>query len=744
MRTLAVLATLLSLPAVLEAQVPSPPIQILESEGSAITLTAHLSMLDQSLLLVNQTDKQQTVTLTASDLRAERGSMARIAIEPASPLRLSPFAAQIVRLTGTLPEIGEFKGVLVVGLEGVPKPERFTLLVKREKGAQQIALDVSPDPPVYRQPCCGTTAEVRVQLTETTGAAANFAKPILQKLLVEKSDTYKPGAKYRRWLLLDGAGEEVTDGSIDDTLPRDGSEDFVIRIEGLRGTGKYEGAVRVGTANGAESKTFTLFIKDHWLLAGLVIFAGVWASYGLRHWLDIGRPTAQEELFVLSFRRRLHLRLPDAADVIRREIEEKLDDLLQRNALDPDTDVQAEVTGFSAQLASYLQVKAVLDLKGDLSLVADPARREEIGQRLERLARRLADEGLGALASPSGEALVKEAEEIRQTLLEAARQALDNAAKALDEEIAAERSTLEGGQLSAAEREGLSERLQAASAGLAQTKERLVQSGQKSGQPAVEAVRQAWNEYERSSRLYLAVSADRFRGELRAQTESPIGMEKTWSGLQQELLDMLPPEATPQQLANVRRRYLDTVLEALAKRAHEDASRVRTDNGEAAAQPFVTVERKAAEARTRLASGSFDAAELATLNKEYETARAALPDTGAEVLTEGVAETVPAEPLRPVADPTALATRPPDRLFAAQEEVILGTIRRNDKIIGWLISFVSVLLGLSLLWWTNETFGNLMDYIGAFLWGFGLHELNKIAQPAALAKLGFVLPAGKA
>lgn len=648
--------------------------QILESAGSAITLTAHLPTLDQSLLLVNQTEKPQTVTLTVGGLRSATGSTAAaIVLDPAAPVRLAAYGAQTVRLTGTLPEMGEFKGVLILRLEGVPKPERFTLLVKREKGAQQIALDVSPEPPVYRQPCCGTTAEVRVQLTETTGAQAAFKRPILQKLLLEKSDTYKPGAKFRSWLLLDRVGEETLDPPTDGSLPQDGSEEFVIRIEGLRGTGKYEGTVRVATPNGAAAKTFTLFVKDHWSLAGLVILAGVWASYWLRHWLDIGRPRAQEELLVLSFRRRLHLRLPDAADAIRREIEEKLEDLLQRNVLDPDTDVQAEVTGLGAQLASYLQVKAVLDLKDELSLVPDAARREEIGRRLESLAQRLASEGLGALTGPSGEnALVKEAEEIRQALLEAARQALDGAAETLDQEIAAERSALDSGRLSESEREVLSERLQAAAAGLTEAKKRLEQSRQGSGQPAVEGVRQAWNEYERSSRLYLAASADRFRSELRAQTEPPAGMAAaSWGGLQQELLDLLPPEATAQQLAEVRRRYLEAV------------------------------------------------------------------GAGAKVSTTGGA------PLRAVADPTALAIRPSDRLFAAQEEVILGTIRRNDRIVGWLISFVSVLLGLSLLWWTNETFGNLMDYIGAFLWGFGLHELNKIAQPAALAKTGFVLPAGK-
>jgi len=53
-------------------------------------------------------------------------------------------------------------------------------------------------------------------------------------------------------------------------------------------------------------------------------------------------------------------------------------------------------------------------------------------------------------------------------------------------------------------------------------------------------------------------------------------------------------------------------------------------------------------------------------------------------------------------------------------------------------------IGLRLLWATNDRFGSLADYIGAFLWGFGLHELNKMTMPdTALAKLGLAFPKGK-
>ena len=41
---------------------------------------------------------------------------------------------------------------------------------------------------------------------------------------------------------------------------------------------------------------------------------------------------------------------------------------------------------------------------------------------------------------------------------------------------------------------------------------------------------------------------------------------------------------------------------------------------------------------------------------------------------------------------------------------------------------------------TSPAFGDFSDYIGAFLWGFGLHELNKLTMPEGLSKLGLVLP----
>ena len=86
--------------------------------------------------------------------------------------------------------------------------------------------------------------------------------------------------------------------------------------------------------------------------------------------------------------------------------------------------------------------------------------------------------------------------------------------------------------------------------------------------------------------------------------------------------------------------------------------------------------------------------------------------------------------------PRAIASvRPP--------EVVVGDILLHDRRVAWIVSAVSVLVGVRVLWATSPAFGSLIDYIGAFLWGFGLHELNKITMPEGLAKLGLALPKGK-
>ena len=63
---------------------------------------------------------------------------------------------------------------------------------------------------------------------------------------------------------------------------------------------------------------------------------------------------------------------------------------------------------------------------------------------------------------------------------------------------------------------------------------------------------------------------------------------------------------------------------------------------------------------------------------------------------------------------------------------VLADIKRRDRRALLIVSLVSVVVGISLLWVPDKTFGGLADYIAVFLWGFGLHQLNAVALPQAV------------
>jgi hypothetical protein len=736
------------------AQPPTSPIKILEADGAKITLTTSHPALDQRLFLTSQSKDPQKVTLAVSDLRGPGGQTARLALDPPGPLSFTPYQSQAVALKGTFTDVGELTGVLTLTVERVAQPFQYALTVKREKGAQQIEIDAQAEPPVYQQPY-GTTADVRLHLTETTGAAADYQWPELQGLLLNVSDTYKPGAHYARARLLtaDGKNPPVNKDKTlapPKSLPAFGSRELLLRIEGLQTTGKYEGTVRVATPNGPQTKTFLLFVKDHWLFAALVILAGVWSSYWLRRWLQVGRPQALAEYQIGLLLQRVQIQIPDAADGVRQALQDALQELHRATLLDATADIKPDLQKTGEQLENYLVIKSVLDLRPQLGLLMrDKDQREAIRGRLDVLDQRVHEGKLRALTNEAGKNIwVDEARSIREELLKGAAQALEKALAALKTNLDAERAALAAGPLPDTDRAELAGRLDESAAHLKTATQKLADSRATTGQPAADFLQQGWQEYETASRIYLTASGERFRRELTTQTMPPLGMEDTaWQALQRDLLAALPANPTPEQYGKVRQRYLDAVLDALAKQAGQSAAKARqTSGGGPAATQLDEVAKQATAARQKLVEGGEVAADaVMKLRKDYEAAMALLParkDLPREEAALAAAAGAPPDAPSPGAGPGDLPSTP--RLPLVRDPgVILQDVRSHDAIVAWIVCAVSVLVGLRVLWATSQTFGGLLDYIGAFLWGFGLHELNKLTMPEGLGKLGLVLPQGK-
>lgn len=66
----------------------------------------------------------------------------------------------------------------------------------------------------------------------------------------------------------------------------------------------------------------------------------------------------------------------------------------------------------------------------------------------------------------------------------------------------------------------------------------------------------------------------------------------------------------------------------------------------------------------------------------------------------------------------------------------LRRLHWNDFLVTVLVAAITGILGLNALWANDLTFGDPIDYFLALLFGFGLHEINKVALPAAVQRLG--------
>lgn len=95
--------------------------------------------------------------------------------------------------------------------------------------------------------------------------------------------------------------------------------------------------------------------------------------------------------------------------------------------------------------------------------------------------------------------------------------------------------------------------------------------------------------------------------------------------------------------------------------------------------------------------------------------------------------------IREILSPILAAPRiasPPEKVDLPTWASIKRRIYYNDLIAFAIVTLLSVLIGLQILWAPENDFGSLVDYVTVFLWGFGLHAMNSIAQPAALKDFG--------
>jgi hypothetical protein len=538
-------------------------------------------------------------------------------------LPLTPYLLKRVSLTGPIPHEGTFKGTLTVRYGGAP--DVYTLVVERvAPRASQITVDVIgsapaeqvlpwcpeilPSPPEFdwRGALCGATAHVRVSVTEAGGHQAKFDSPAISKLVLVGTNNSETGVdKYR----VDPPTQVVPATPVANSLMAYQNAEYELVIHDIGQPGQFQATVQVQPSGGAvASDTASVTVKHGCLFPALVIFLGVLLSVGLHYWQKIRRPRAVEEIAIAGVLKRINEEI-DEQDPVSRDLKGRLNDLLLRNQIEPQTDVNTELAATRKVVDNFEKVRRVLDLDKDnaLELVLEDQEREGIHRELAGLRGKLDEPG--RLAALEGDTLVALATDIQDRFEDQARKSMKGRLDKLKQALTDLPTHLKPGETPTP---GQSTDIEQATAAIEQAANELESSTSQRGPLAVQRLVAARNSYNDAQTLY--------------------------SGVHDELAQagaLVTRGSVPGRLAG--RRVI---------------IRTRTD--------------------------------------------------------------------RPNVDRARL----------------VQYIQRNDLIALAITVFVAVVLGLQLLWANTADFGSPVDYISAFLWGFGLHELQQTAAPAVLARLG--------
>ena len=746
---------------------PAPPtLLIQEATDQAIPLQSFTPELADTLFLRETAGSAAgAVTLTVSALRTAAGVAAAVTLTPTT-FTLPAHGAQRIDLVGELPEQGDYSGIMTVATQETQTP--YVLKATRSQAKAQMTMAAVPPPTVILSPLDWLLrwwsppppTPVTVNLAETAGAAVAYHAPVLTQLIQETSAAggVNQGAAYGGWTVSPDANTiQLGD---QDIYRLAGSQltQWTLALADLRQIGAYEGTVRVATTGGQTVETtFQLYVKHDFWLAAVAIALGVFASYFLRRWLEEGRPQALEEATISRARDRVVASIPAPDDPIREQILAELGDVMLANQLDSSTAVAATIEKVNIWLKNYRPIQDVMALTGELEkLGLDAAAAKRQQDAIQELTDELQRKGLDAL---SDETLATRAQGIYKEIVTASLASVKQAIVALQASWP-----------------------QAHQDDAEYLKLKELQVGD-----TLASARAAWPIYIAARARFQVLTCDVFIKQIKDQQAPPVGMDKDdWKALQEDVAARWQERPTSAEFDAIRRDYLTKVLTALRNAARVDLTTYKHPSLAAARDSMqlviagidallaappkdpeqTTVEYRRLQTRFYLtqalygaqnesdqqakphnAAGPNDptfaaiaariASELAKPDLTAEAGEQLLHELPSSIKVRGAQMSGGGQPSAASAPlpmgPAALNELPPGPSKVPVDIPSLAAVRqriaRYDLVATLIMVFVSVLLGLNILWASSLTFGSLVDYIGAFLWGFGLHTLNQVALP---------------
>lgn len=724
-----------------------PSLTIKEAgEGTTIRLTTFGAELNDTLLLSTSDHEHglQDVTLEASGLHTSGGRNFTMTIDPAK-LALGPNMTSRVSLRATVPETGEFTGDLFVTHGGQRK--RYDLVVKRETSTDDVRLDaVSPAPVIcwpwplsYLQPC---TATVRLNLTESKGRRMPLYEPNLERLVLVGVGEQRTDALYADYVVIpqpsattEPTSIKAANGLTGITVAERTNSTTVLEpnqlmqklivVHGIRGAGLYQGTVTVATPGGTKAtQTFALIVRHHWFFAALAIFLGAGASYWFRHWLDVGRVETVQALGIRHALDRIAEAIPDPRSHVRQGLELRLRRAWELYRLKSDTDVDLVIKDVTILLNSFLLIRDVINrINVDLdTLITDQKEKLSIHARVKKLEGLLAEGGVDVLANDG--AAVKEAHALERTIIEGAHTNLRAGIAELERLVQDDQKALNSSKLSDLDKQELSKSLQEVLDTVGKAKN-LVSPGME--EKSVAALRQTFEDahqiYVEATDRHQTIKAQIFKKMLEAQTQPPIGIAADdW----QKCKDLISKTFKEEGYAVAYPMYVRQLLEALERKARQDQNNAIADQAANALKLLDSDLKGATDIYTELVTQYRPPAATGG-----SAARVVAPIPTSEMIPGGTAS-------REIAQITSSPS-----VSIPRSSELLKQDTWNKRYAFCIASIVTVAIGLQLLWANSANgFGSLADYIGAMLWGFGLHQLNSVALPAAATQVGMpLLPA---
>lgn len=636
-----------------------------------------------------------------------------------------------LKLSMNLPVPGTYKGAIEL-IHGRDR-DKYTFNVKRVEAKAPVTIRPIESARADTSPT--GVAHLRVVLEGTRAVPVVLDLPNIATLFRKQSDKVNAQAQFTSVKFRDlGSDKDLPPGSsvaLDGRTPKQ----LEAEITGLQ-PGEYSGLLTVGTKDlTPQESTFSIYVRRDFWIAGLWIGLGVLLSWGLRSWVLKGRPrlAAQRQLSQLSadveatFREVKDVTL--AEQRVLKDFAKRVSELYGEwdggtataTAATTDTLVK-EISGKVYSFRQWVNLRRRFDAI-QTPFPTFPQLRERLAAFEERFLRHGADASLDA-----------DLAQLATDFTSALSNMLLVRIRALSEDLKAIEATEFG--------KPYAPRLET------EVVPQLNQAEQLAAVPS--RFNEALAILENARLIYTRMLASALNVQLPGTTPDPARIPQAeWDSVVTEVRQATErarlattPEVAADAYGQAFSVYMNRLLRAMVVRLRAApekiaASSLKVDEQETQTAKVNDAMKLADRCAAEVANRDFTAA-----TKSFEQLRATLLEVakklksvGQEMGQEAAVMASRAVPgagaalilgLSPIAGVAESIPEPPPRIILSVAELD-KRVQRNEAIFALAVGVISILVGVKLLWLPSPTWGDWADYVTAFLWGLGLHQVSGAA-----------------